>query len=73
MSIKIRERQTIFDVALQACGSAESAFNIARLNDVSVSEMLPSGTSLELPDIDAVGKRVVAYYSNNAFYPATGE
>ncbi|MDD4394871.1 MAG: hypothetical protein PHQ33_03180 [Bacteroidales bacterium] len=71
-TIRLRDRQTIFDVALQACGSAEAAFDIARMNDISISELLPAGTILKIPEVDSSSKRVVDYY-DNTFYPATGE
>lgn len=65
----VKERQTVFDVALQYCGSAEAAFEICRLNDLSMSDTIEPGTELELPAV--VSKKVVDYYTNNAIEPAT--
>ena len=68
MTIIRTNRQTIFDVAIQYCGDAQAAFEIADLNNVSLtdSETMP----LEIPPV--YNKRVVEYYQNNGIKPATG-
>lgn len=43
--------QTLLDVAVQNCGSADALINLALLNDKSLTEDVPAGTSLLLPDV----------------------
>lgn len=71
MTIKVRDRQSIWDIALQVCGDAEAAFAIAELNDVSLSEQLAVGTTLKVPSV--MEKRVVEYYAQNKIVPASIE
>ena len=69
MTIKVRDRQSVWDIALQVCGDAEAAFAIAELNDVSVSEQIDPGTEIEVPSV--MERRVVEYYERNHIEPAT--
>ena len=57
MIVKVRDRQSVFDLALRWGGDAEAAFAIAELNDVSLSEQLAVGTTLKVPSV--MEKRVV--------------
>ena len=69
MTIKVRDRQSVWDIALQVCGDAEAAFAIAEANDVSVSEQIDPGTEIEVPSV--MERRVVEYYERNHIEPAT--
>lgn len=40
MGVTVEENQSMFDIALLYCGTTESAFEIAALNDLSVTEFL---------------------------------
>jgi len=61
--------QTLFDIALQYCGSIEAAFDIASLNDMPVTSSLRPGETIRLPDV--ANKRVVNYFKANGIKPAT--
>ena len=61
--------QTMFDIALQHCGSIEAAFEMAALNDVPVTSLLQPGATILLPEI--TNKRIVAYYQAHRVEPAT--
>lgn len=61
--------QTLFDVALQFCGSVEAAFDIASMNDIAVTSYMQPGAVVALPDM--ADKRIVVYYTNNKIKPAT--
>lgn len=67
--MEIHSRQSIFDVALQHCGNLESAFSIAELNGLSLTDDLEVGASMAMPESD--NKQVVQYYSVNTVEPAT--
>lgn len=61
--------QTLFDIALQYCGSVEAALDIAAMNDIAVTSYMRAGAFVALPGIK--DKRVVAYYTNNSIKPAS--
>ena len=65
----VKARQTVMDIALQECGSAEAAFEICRLNDISISDTIEPGKELELPAVS--NQKVVEYYRVNGIAPAT--
>jgi hypothetical protein len=68
--IKTQERQNIIDVAIQYCGDIQTAFEIAKLNKVSLTEVFEAGSVLYIPD--ALDREVVNYYVHNNIAPATG-
>lgn len=70
MKAIVKQGQTLWDVAIQHCGSADAAFSIARLNNISLTSMPTPGTDLIVPGVQ--NKLVVNYYTNNAIVPATG-
>ena len=69
MKITALNGQSIFDVALQRCGSIETAFAIARLNGLALTHIFTVTTVITVPD--TVNADVVNYYSNNSIKPAT--
>lgn len=73
MEITVLHNQTIFDIALQSFGSVEAVFDIALLNGISVTDILPVGLNLELPDADYGFREVVNYYKSNRIAPATAD
>jgi len=70
----VLNNQSLFDLAVQEFGSAESAMEIALLNDLSITDRLVPGQELELPKISVFeNKENVNYYSKNNITPATSE
>jgi len=67
--IIVQNRQTLWDIALQHCGSANAAFGIARLNNIALSDKPAPGTVLTVPQV--ADKKVVNYYADNGIVPAT--
>lgn len=67
--VEVLNGQTIFDVAIQNCGSVDAAYDIAILNNIEVTSCPESGTVLYVPD--AIKKKVVQYYQQNEIKPAT--
>lgn len=61
--------QTVFDIAVMACGDIAAACDIARLNGISETVPLSQGTVIVLPDV--VNSKVVRYYEKNNIVPAT--
>jgi hypothetical protein len=69
MEITVLNGQSLFDVAVRTAGSAEAALAIAAANDLSVTDALPAGMALAVPEV--VNKQVADYYRVNAIAPAT--
>jgi hypothetical protein len=67
MKVRRQDNQTLLDVAIQYCGDAAAAFDIALLNDLSLTDDTFDEVLLSAP----VNKRIVEYYSNNNINPAT--
>ena len=66
----VLERQSLIDIAIQCCGSAEAAYDIALLNNISITDELTAGRELNIPT--AVNASVVSYYTQKGIKPATG-
>lgn len=64
-------RQSLWDVAVQHCGSADAAFAIAEANAhvPTARNTLNPGDTLAVPD--PVNKKVAAHYANHGIVPAT--
>ncbi len=69
--IEANGRQTLLDIALQHCGTAEAVFAIAELNSISPDTVPCHGDIVNLPDM--VNKKVVAFYASNGISPATAK
>lgn len=70
--IEVQNRQSLFDIALQECGTVEAVFDIALDNGLSVTDYVP-GTSLNVsPDI-VTNDRVLKLYKERFIRPATSE
>jgi hypothetical protein len=70
MKLTVLDRQSSFDIAVQALGSAEAAFETAILNDLSVTDDLEMGQELLLPA--SSNREIANYYNNRRLKPATG-
>ncbi len=66
----VGSRQSIFDIALQQCGTLEAAFEIAAMNDCSLTDDLTTGDDMAVPQ--ASNDAVVKQYAVNNILPATG-
>ena len=66
----VLEGQNLVDIATQYCGSGDVAYDIALLNDLSVTDELEAGSELSLPAI--TNKKIAEYYKNKGLQPATG-
>ncbi len=65
----VLEGQSLLDIAIQCCGSAEAAYDIAVLNGLSIADDLVAGRELSIPA--AVKSSVVSYYTQKGIRPAT--
>lgn len=72
MKIRIRNRQTLLDIAMQATGTIESVFEIAKRNDLGVTAALSANQELDILDSGINDLVVLEDYERKTVYPATG-
>jgi hypothetical protein len=71
MKVTVQERQSWFDIAITCCGDALLAFEIARENGMSVTDVIPDGFIALIPDGLSGNQQVAACYSSKKLHPAT--
>ena len=71
--IKVLECQSLFDIAVMVCGSANAAFNIALENGISVTDTLTPGQELTIPDDIILQRDVAGYFLKKNILPATAK
>ena len=73
--IRVVENQSVFDLAIEKCGTIEAVFAIAELNDLSITDALTPGQILLIPPSTSSGngynKPVTDYYKTRGLKPAT--
>jgi len=67
--MKPQARQSTLDIAIQQCGSIEAVFDLATLNDISITDDLITENLLLTPEPE--NNIIASYYSNNGITPAT--
>ena len=72
MKVTVRAGQSLMDVALQEYGALEPVFDLARLNNISPTEVMSAGNSLERTDI-VPDRQMEKYCKDNQISPATDE
>lgn len=71
MQITVNDRQTLFDIALLALGSASGVFALAVRNGLSVTATLSDGQQLEYEAADIISQPVRDAYELERISPAT--
>lgn len=69
--VKALHNQSLFDIAILYFGTVAAVFDIAFLNNISVTEVLVPGQNIQLPNKDYGTNQVAAYFDNNGILPAT--
>lgn len=67
--MKALNRQSLFDIAVQECGSVEAAFGLAILNNLSISDELTPNN--ELKPVGVTNQKIVDHFKVNEIRPAT--
>ena len=66
----VQPRQSLWDMAIEHCGSADAAFTMAALNQIAPTEKpLVAGQQLLTPE--PFNKIVVKHYAQRQLVPAT--
>ena len=69
MEVKVKDRQSLLDMAVQTAGSMEAAFGLAAANGVSLTDTLADGQVLDT--VAAENADTVRRYSVQGIQPAT--
>jgi hypothetical protein len=72
MTVTVLHNQSILDISIQYTGIVENCFAIAIYNDLSVSDFLVPGSSLEIPEDLELNNDVINYFLIEQLQPATG-
>lgn len=71
MQVVVQSRQSLIDIAIQVCGSADAAFALAEKNDISITDDLIPGQVLEYTPEMIINKRAATALSTKRYNPAT--
>ena len=71
MTTIILHNQSLLDLAVQHTGAVENTFAMAVANGLSLTDDLPVGTEIKLPDSVNKDNDVLNYYTSKRLQPAT--
>lgn len=71
MEITVLHNQSILDIAIQHTGIATNAYEIAKINGLTISDILTPGQMLEIPEGIEKDLDIVNYYKSKGIQPAT--
>jgi len=67
--IRVEQGQNVLDLAMQYCGNATAAFNIALLNGMCLTDDIAPGALLEIPAV--ADTTIVNFFLDNNIITAT--
>ncbi|QKX04892.1 hypothetical protein HN014_08160 [Aquimarina sp. TRL1] len=67
--IQVLNNQSLADVAIQHLGSLEAVFDLARENDISITDLLTNNQKIFVPE--PLVPEIVAFYRQNNISPST--
>jgi hypothetical protein len=70
---KIEKNQRFIDIAMQELGDVERIFELALLNDISITKEIEPGTMIAVPEFDKSKRGVVQVFSNSSIWPASAD
>lgn len=71
MKIRVLHSQSLLDISLQHTGTAESVFELALANGLSLTDNLSAGTFLSFEEDIQPEKEILNYYTAKKIHPAT--
>ena len=71
MKINVLPLQSLLDIAVQHTGAVENTFAIAVANGLSLTDDLPAGAEIKIPDSANKDSDVLNYYIAKSLQPAT--
>jgi hypothetical protein len=70
METKVIAGQSLFDIAIQDCGTIEAIFGLSTKNGLSITEALNPGQTVERSEM--LQLEIYDYYRVRGLHPATG-
>jgi hypothetical protein len=70
-TLKVRDHQTWFDLALQISGGIDNVFDLLSPTD-SLDTLPAAGRVLEVETVEATNRQHLLYYQRHGIVPATG-
>ncbi len=71
ITITVLHNQSLMDVAIQRTGNALNAFEIAKANNIGITDILTAGSTIVIPDSIIADVDIKNYYQSKAIQPAT--
>ena len=71
INIKVEDRQTLLDIAIQYLGDSTGAISLAKLNNISITEILMPGRVLIVDTDQMINAKVVNYLLQKDIIPIT--
>lgn len=71
MELTVKDRQSLWDIAVQYLGGVEGVFLLAGRNGIGVTDRLEDGLRLEWENNDVVAPSIQSAYSVRGIVPAT--
>jgi hypothetical protein len=69
METRALDSQSLFDISVQECGTAEGVFGLAVENGLSITDALEAGQEIECTDV--LQREIHDYYRARNLKPAT--
>ena len=67
----VMKGQNLHDIAIQELGTADAAFDMAIINDISVTDLLNPEEGVIIPDNSIRDPKTANFYSTKGLNPAT--
>ncbi|WP_035084254.1 hypothetical protein [Aquimarina latercula] len=72
MKINVIDKQNVFDITLQGYGTITEVFQVALQNGMGITDTIPAGTTIEIPENQqATDPEVLEYYNTYKVRPVT--
>jgi hypothetical protein len=71
-NVTVSDKQTLLDISVAKMGDLDSVFDLARLNNMAVTDVINSGDVLQVADAPA-DEDVVNEFTARKFKPATAD
>jgi len=71
INVRVQDRQTLLDVAIQYLGDAIGAIDLAQLNNIAMTGTLPAGQLLKVDTSQVINAKVVSYLREKDVVPIT--
>jgi len=71
MQVVVLHNQSLLDLALQHTGTIENIFELAMLNNLSITDDVVAGKVLTIPTESFTNKDILTYYIAKKIQPAT--